>query len=196
MNKMTPQNMLEEVFRSIDQYFASHNENIIKGITIGIELETKGGNFYLAAYKQFNQELFHFLAEEELEHLKALERVQEIIENNKQWIEVREVQLKLFGRPKLFQGEQTEPRITSKSSYMDSVLAALSVERKSEDFYKSMTDKVKDEDAKTFFTALSGFERQHFETLHALLPSEMEGGVRSRLQEGIHHKHVRSRRFR
>lgn len=193
---MVPEDILEEVFRSLDQYFASHNENIIRGITIGIELETKGRSFYLAKYDQFKRDLFHFLAEEELKHLKALENVKEIIERNGQWVEVKELQLKFFGRPKLFQGDQTEPRITSESSHRDALLAALSVERRSEDFYNRMTDKVKDEDAKTFFTALAGFERQHFETIRTLLPPDMADGVLSRLHEGRPHKHTRPRQFR
>ena len=193
---MAQNNILEEVFRALDEYFASGNENIIKGLTIGIDLETRGKSFYLAKYDQLKRELFHYLADEELKHLKALEDVKEIIERRGQWVEVREMQLKLFGRPKLFKGEQTEPRITEESSYRDILLAALSVERKSEEFYNRMTEKVKDDDAKKFFTALASLERQHFETLRELLPEEKEGGVISRLHEGRVHKHTRSRRFR
>ena len=193
---MVPENVFDEVFKSFDDYFASKNENIIKGLTVSMELETKGRTFYSTMYDQLKMELFHFLADEELQHLKALENVKEIIERRGQWVEVRETQLKLFGKPKLFKGEQTEPRITEESSCRDALLAALSVERKSEEFYDRMTEKVKDDDAKKFFIALAGFERQHFEKIRKLLPEEEVNRVLSKLTDGRIHKHTRPRRFR
>jgi len=193
---MASDGILEEVFRSIGEYFASNNENIIKGITIGIELETKGRDFYLEKHNQFRIELFQFLADEELRHLRALENVKEIIEGRGRWVEVREVQLKQFGRPDLFKDELTEPRITEDSSCRDTLLAARSVERRSKEFYDRMSEKVKDDDAKKFFKALADFEMQHFEMIGRLLPEEKEGGVISRFTEGRVHKHTRPIRFR
>jgi rubrerythrin len=193
---MASEDVLEEVFRSIGEYFASSNENIMKGVTIGIELETKGRDFYLEKYNQLKIELFQFLADEELRHLRALENVKEIIDGRGQWVEVKEVQLKQFGRPNLFKDKLTEPRITEESSCRDTLLAARSVERRSKEFYDRMSEKVKDEDAKKFFTALASFEMQHFEMIDKLLPKEKEGGVISRLNEGQIHKHTRPRRFR
>ncbi|MDQ1280517.1 MAG: hypothetical protein QG670_1780 [Thermoproteota archaeon] len=192
---MAQNNILEEVFKSLDEYFASQNDDIIKGLTIGIELETKGRSFYLAKYQEFKNDVFNFLADDELQHLKALENVKEIIERRGQWVEVRKVQLKNLGRPKLFEGGQTEPKIADESSTRSILLAALSAESKSEEFYNRMAEKVKDEDAKKFFTALANLERRHFEIIRNQLPKEKEGGVISRFTEGRVHKHTRSRRF-
>ena len=193
---MAQNNILEEVFKSLDEYFASQNDDIIKGLTIAIELETKGRSFYLAKYHELKREVFNFLADDELQHLKALENVKEIIERRGQWVEVREVQLRNLGRPKLFDRGQTETRISDESSNRGILLAALSVERKSEEFYNRMMEKVEDDDAKKFFAALASLERRHFEIIRNQLPKEKEGGVISRFTEGRVHKHTRSRRFR
>lgn len=193
---MAQKDLLEETFRSIGEYFASQNPNIVTGLTVGIELETRGRNFYMEKYEQTKSELLRFLADQELSHLRALENVKEIIEKRSQWSEVRAIQLKLFGRPHLFKGERTEPRISEGSTYRDILLAALSVERQSEEFYTRMAEKVKDDDAKTFFTALAGFERQHYDLIKEFTPKAVEGGVVSRLREGVAHKHTQPRRFR
>jgi len=74
-----------------------------------------------------------------------------------------------MGKPRLFEGKQTEPRIEATSSDKDTLLAAMSAERESEEYYRRMSEKIKDLKGKDFFQTLAKFERTHYETIRELL---------------------------
>lgn len=164
---------MEDTFRMFDEYLKSKDLNIVRGLNIAIELEMKSRNYYQAKsdeMKNLNGKmLLKFLANEELSHLKVLEHVKRKLETGNKWIEIKEISPREMGKPRLFEGKQTEPRIEATSSDKDTLLAAMSAERKSEEYYRRMSEKIKDVKGKDFFQTLAKFERTHYETIRELL---------------------------
>ena len=164
---------LEDTFRMFDEYLKSKDLNIVRGLTIAIELEMKSRNYYQTKsneMKNLNGKiLLSFLANEELSHLKMLERVKRNLEASNKWIEIEEITPREMGKPRLFEGKQTEPKIKATSSDKDILLAAMSAERKSEEYYHRMSQKIKDVKGKDLFQTLAKFERTHYKTIRELL---------------------------
>lgn len=164
---------LEDTFRMFDKYLKSKDLNIVRGLTVAIELEMKSRSYYQAKSNEMNnlngKTLLHFLANEELSHLKMLEHVKRRLEAGDKWLALSEIKPREMGKPRLFEGKQTEPRIKATSTDKDILLAAMSAERKSEEYYSRMSEKIKDTKGKSFFQSLARFERTHYETLKELL---------------------------
>lgn len=164
---------MEDMFTLFDEYLQSKDLNIVRGLTIAIELEVKSRNYYLSKFNEMEnlngKTLLRFLADEELAHLRILERVKRNLEANKKWIDLKKIDAKEMGKPRLFEGMLTEPIIKVTSSDEDLLLAAMSAERKSEEYYARMAGKVSDEKGKGFFQTLAKFERRHYELIRALL---------------------------
>jgi rubrerythrin len=74
-----------------------------------------------------------------------------------------------MAKPRLFEGKQTEPRIKASSSDNDILLAAMTAERKSEEYYNKMSERIKDSKGKTFFKTLAEFEKVHYNTIRELI---------------------------
>ena len=164
---------MEDTLRMFDEYLKSKDLNIVRGLTIAIELEMKSRNYYQTKSNEMKnlngKMLLGFLANEELSHLKVLERVKRNLEASNKWIEIKEISPREMGKPRLFEGKHTEPRIKASSSDKDILLAAMSAERKSEEYYRRMSQKIKDVKGKNFFQTLAKFERTHYETIRELL---------------------------
>lgn len=164
---------MEDTFGMFDEYLKSKDLNIVRGLNIAIELEIKSRNYYQTKsieMKNLNGKIIlDFLANEELSHLKALERVKRNLEASNKWIEIKGISPREMGKPRLFEGKQTEPRIKGTSSDRDILLAAMSAERKSEEYYRRMSEKIKDVKGKGFFETLAKFERRHYETIREFL---------------------------
>ena len=156
-----------------DEYLKSKDLNIVRGLNIAIELEIKSRNYYQAKSNEMKnlngKMLLSFLANEELSHLKVLERVKRKLQTGNKWIDIKEISPREMGKPRLFEGKQTEPRIEASSSDRDTLLAAMSAERRSEEYYRKMSEKIKDAKGKNFFQTLAKFERTHYETIKELI---------------------------
>lgn len=165
--------VIEETFSMFDEYLRSKDLNIVRGLTIAIELEIKSRNYYQAKSIEIKSPaekmLLQFLANEELMHLKVLENVKRNLEKNNRWIDIKEISPGEMGKPHLYEGKWTEPRIEIDPTDEDILLAALSAERKSEEYYHRMSDKVKDKKGKNFFETLARFEKTHYETIKEFL---------------------------
>lgn len=164
---------MEDMLRMFDEYLKSKDLNIVRGLTIAIELEMKSRYYYQAKSNDMRSQtgkmLLNFLANEELSHLNILENVKRNLEANNKWIETREISRREMAKPRLFEGKQTEPRMDSTSADKDILLAAMSAERRSEEYYLRMSEKVRDLKGKSFFEALAKFERRHYETIRGFL---------------------------
>jgi rubrerythrin len=129
-----------------DQYLKLKSLNIIKALNIGVELEVKSRAFYQAKSNEVKNQsgiiVLNFLANEELVHLKALRRVKKNLETNNKWMKIDEDDLRTLPIPKLFEGKQTEPRIVTSSSDKEIMFAAMDVEKKSQEFYLRMAEKI------------------------------------------------------
>lgn len=164
---------METTFRVFDEYLKSKDLNIVRGLTIAIELEMKSRQYYQSKMNEIKNQtgrsLLSFLANEELAHLKILEDVKQKMEGNKKWIEIKEINPREIPKPRLFDGKQTEPRIEFASNDRDILLAAMNAERKSEEYYARMSSRTKDLKGKGFFETLARFEKDHYDTIRGFL---------------------------
>jgi rubrerythrin len=164
---------LEDVFSIFDGYLQSKELNIVRGLSIAMELEIKSRTYYQTKSSdiksQTGKALLRFLANEELSHIKIVERAIKNLKANNKWIEIKEIKPSEMAKPRLFEGKQTEPRIETSSSDKDLLLAAMTAERKSEEYYQRMAEGINDIKGKTFFETLAEFEKTHYNTIRELL---------------------------
>jgi rubrerythrin len=149
------------------------DEHIVRGINIGIDMETQSRKFYLSITRNIPQDkrfILKFLANEELDHLKTLIAFKTALQNNDKWIDLTQKQLKKIRKPKLFEGKGSIPLIKATDNDTDILLAAMRAEKRGEQFYKRIGQKVPDQRAQSFFDFLSKFERGHYNLLKSLLP--------------------------
>ncbi|NIM45697.1 MAG: hypothetical protein GTO54_08765 [Nitrososphaeria archaeon] len=171
----------DEVLREIpleeptifDEYFKSKDLDIVRGLTIAIELEIKSRNYYQAKSSEVKNQagkiLLRFLADEELEHMKVLDQVKRKLVASNKWIEIGETSLREMERPRIFEGKPTEPRVEANSADEDILLVAMSAELRAEEYYSKMSEKVEDVEGRGFFQTLAKFEREHYEMIKELL---------------------------
>jgi rubrerythrin len=156
-------------------FFAnSKDESIVQGINIGIALETQSRQFYQSIARKMSpdsQFILKFLANEELDHLKTLLAFKKALQNNDKWIDLTQKQLNRVRKPKLYEGKGSIPLIDEIDNEVDILLAAMRAEKRGEQFYKRIGQKVKDQRAQSFFNFLSKFERGHYLLLKNLLPT-------------------------
>jgi rubrerythrin len=152
-----------------DQYLKLENLDIIKALNIGVELEMKSRAFYKDKSNEVKNQsgkiILNFLATEELTHLKALQDVKKNLETNNKWMKIEEDDLRTLPIPRLFEGKQTEPKIVTSSSDKDIMSSAMDAEKKSQEFYLRMSEKIEDERGKGFFQTLAKFEKTHYEMI-------------------------------
>jgi rubrerythrin len=164
---------LEDVFSIFDEYFQSKELNIVRGLTIAMELEIKSRTYYQTKSNEIENQtgkaLLLFLANEELSHMKIVERAINNLKANNKWIDIKMIKPSELAKPRLFEGKQTEPRIKASSSDNDILLAAMTAERKSEEYYNKMSERIKDSKGKTFFKTLAEFEKVHYNTIRELI---------------------------
>lgn len=150
-------NMLEDVTEEIENL-----NSIEEAVEMAISLEDQGRDFYLekaeATKEVAIQEMFNFLAEEEIKHAEYLHNF--LRENN---MEVTVSAMPNFTKTlsEEFSGERMEE--------VGILLAALRFERKSEDFYAVLAKRTDDPQQKEFFEKLSMVERGHYELIDGLL---------------------------
>lgn len=73
--------------------------------------------------------------------------------------------------PKLYEGKGSVPFIEENASDTDVILSAMRAEKRTEEFYKRIEEKVRHLKAKTFFNLLTKFERKHYDLLKGVLAS-------------------------
>jgi rubrerythrin len=164
---------LEDVFSIFDAYFRSKELNIVRGLTIAMELEIKSRTYYQTKSNEMENQtgkaLLLFLANEELSHMKIVEKAINNLKANNKWINIKTIKPYEMAKLHLFEGKHTEPRIKASSSDNDILLAAMTAERKSVEYYNKMSERIKDAKGKTFFKTLAEFEKIHYNTIRELM---------------------------
>jgi len=157
-----------------DEFSRRRDENIVLGINIGMEIEVRSRNFYQSVEKKLPTDkkiLLKFLANEELDHLQTLIAFRSALQKNDSWIQLNEKQLRKIKTPKLYEGKGSVPFIEKNASDTDIILSAMRAEKRTEEFYKRIEEKVRYLKAKMFFDLLARFERKHYDLLTTVLTS-------------------------
>ncbi len=152
------------------------NVNEKEALSAAVEMEKKGHKFFLdTAEKADNNmanEVFTFLAAEELNHIRAIKKFnEEFLSGGK--AEAKTVINSLIGdKPKaaineLFKG--LSDSAPTEGTNLDAYGFALDFERKGSEFYKKAEAEASDPEAKKLFGFLVGEEQKHFKIVEACL---------------------------
>jgi rubrerythrin len=112
--------------------------------------------------------MLKFLANEELNHLKILLDLKTALQKSGTWIDLEKH--RTVRMPNVYSGMESPTSIREDSEDADIVLEAIRAEKRTEDFYCRIRDKLPDEKGKAFFNMMSKFERGHYALLRSLLP--------------------------
>jgi rubrerythrin len=154
--------------------YTEHTEE--KALSAAIEMEEKGFSFFkdtaARAKDQFAKEVFEFLAAEELNHIKAIEKFQaDYIKGNStdpgNLIKgmansaAREAITHLF--------QQLSATTPTEGTEIEVYKFAMDFERKGENFYKKAESEAVDPNAKKLYAFLVEEERRHFKIVESCL---------------------------
>ncbi len=147
-----------------------------EALSAAIEMEKKGYDFFKKSAQdagdKMAKEVFDFLAVEELNHIKAIEKFNaEFLSRGSGDVDSAIENIKT-GRAKqaietLFQSLADSKPL--KGSDLDVYKFAMDFERKGQDFYKKAADGSTDPNAKKLFEFLVGEEKKHFKIVEACL---------------------------
>ncbi|WP_292387932.1 ferritin family protein [Methanosarcina sp. UBA5] len=153
------QNVVEEV---------KNLKGIEEAVALAIEREKEARDFYLSKAALMDRpkfkELYVYLANEEVKHLRYLEIYRD---QNELPLTSTEVPSGQSFAPEFNMGRTKGGEITLGDAGI--LVAALRHERKSEDFYSEVAKRVDDESLKKFFEMLAGYERGHYELIDQFL---------------------------
>ncbi len=163
------------------------NEELIKLLDTGIELEKSGLRRYLdLARKSVNMDgknLFIRLAEDEVDHMEILEgmkaRVLKGVAYEPPKLEVYDFKELL---PKLNKGHM-EVKGDGKLTELDALKVAMEFEKKASDFYYKLAETVTDEQTKKFAMDLARWEESHYDLLQAELDQVQNTGFYLNIME-------------
>ncbi|MEE9552848.1 MAG: ferritin family protein [candidate division Zixibacteria bacterium] len=145
-------------------------------LSAAMEMEKKGYDFFNKsageAGDKMAKEVFDFLATEELNHIKAIEKFNDEFLSGRPGDVDSAIKDIKAGRAKeaietLFQGLADSKPV--KGSELDVYKFAMDFERKGQEFYKKAADGATDPNAKKLFEFLVGEERKHFKIVEACL---------------------------
>ena len=153
---------------------AEHTEE--KALSAAIEMEEKGFSFFkdtaARAEDKFAKEVFEFLAGEELNHIKAIERFHDeyIKGNSSDPAGLIRGMANTAAREAitlLFQQLSANPPI--EGTDLEVYQFAMDFERKGENFYKKCESEATDSNAKKLYSFLVQEERRHFKIVESCL---------------------------
>lgn len=148
------------------------DESIVLGINIGMDIETRSRNFYQSVMRKISPDrriMLTFLANEELNHPKTLLSLKLALQKNNAWLELNEKQQSRITMPRIYEGKGGVPFIAEDANDDEIILAATRAEKRTEEFYDRIGEKVKNPKAKAFFNILARFERSHYSILRNML---------------------------
>jgi len=152
------------------------NVNEKTALAAAIEMEKVGYEFFKKSAKEARdslaREVFDFLAAEELNHIKAIEKFQKDYLAGKTIDADGAIKALKAGKPKaiienLF--KSLAGVVPVEGTDLDVYKFAMDFERKGEAFYKNAEASSKDSNAKKLFGFLVGEERRHFKIVEACL---------------------------
>lgn len=152
------------------------NMPLKEALAASIEMEKKGHNFFSETARKADEELakevFTFLAAEELNHIKAIEKFNDdYLSGGKIDVENLINDLKL-GRPRQSIDElfkNLSGTVPLEGTNLDAYKFAMDFERKGREFYKKAEAETSDSEAKRLFGFLVGEEQKHFKIVESCL---------------------------
>ena len=143
-------------------------KGIEEAVALAIEREKEARAFYIEKSTEMEnpkfKELYEYLANEEVKHLRYLE---EYRDKKELPVITTEVPSGQSFTPEFDRGRTKGGEVTLGDAGI--LLAALRYERKTEDFYSELAYKVEEEDQKMFFRMLARYERGHYEVIDSYL---------------------------
>ena len=152
------------------------NMSVKEALTAAIEMEKIGYNFFSdtagKADEELAKEVFNFLAAEELNHLKAIEKFnQEFLSGEK--IDADDVIAEMKdNKPRKTINElfkNLSGTVSLEGTNLDAYKFAMDFERKGGEFYKKAEAEADDPGAKKLFGFLVGEEQKHFKIVESCL---------------------------
>jgi len=147
-----------------------------EALSAAIEMEKRGYEFFKKSAQEASdkmaEEVFEFLAAEELNHIKAIEKFNEEYLSKGSANAAAAIEALKAGKPKtaienLF--KDLAGKTPVKGSQLEVYKFAMDFERKGEAFYKNAETQAKDDDVKKLYGFLVGEERKHFKIVEACL---------------------------
>jgi len=143
-------------------------KGIEEAVALAIEREKEARAFYLEKSTEMEnpkfKELYEYLANEEVKHLRYLE---EYRDKKELPVITTEIPSGQSFTPEFDPARTKVGEITLGDAGI--LLAALRHERKSEDFYSELANIIEEEDQKMFFRMLARYERGHYEVIDSYL---------------------------
>ncbi|MDD5771857.1 MAG: ferritin family protein [bacterium] len=144
--------------------------NKIKPVEIALEMEKDGLKFYLeSAAKASNKlikDLLISLAKDEEEHYNSFLIIYDSFKKNNNWPDNIEIKANHDSKTIFKKYANENRKKIKKAKYeMDIVKTALEIEKKSFEFYKEISEEIKENNIKMFFKKLAEIENEHYELL-------------------------------
>ena len=137
-----------------------------------IQIEKDGHQFYLQALERTTdakgQEMFRYLANAEVEHLRIVQKQYDSLKGGKWWLplveapsEPLDMERTLFPKGR----EALEKMVRHDDSDLDALLLALGFEQESYELYRQGYAQTEDPQGKAMYEYLAEMEKGHFEML-------------------------------
>lgn len=143
---------------------------LIEPVEVALDMEKDGLKFYLeSAEKASNKlikDLLISLAEDEEAHYNSFMNIYDSFKKNNNWPD--DLKIKANNNSKtIFKkyADENRKEIIKAGDEMDIVKTALEIEKKSFDFYKELSGKIKEKNIKKFFKKLAEIENEHYKLL-------------------------------
>ena len=148
------------------------NEELIKMIESGIELEKQGLRRYLELARKSTvaegKNLFIMLASDEVDHMELLENLKANVLKGSYTAPKLEVYNVKELLPKLEKGHM-EVKGEKQLTELDALKLALEFEKRASEFYEKLADATNDPETKKFAMDLARWEESHYDLLQAQL---------------------------
>lgn len=134
----------------------------------GIEMELEGKKFYTDAAektsKEFEQNMFAFLARQENIHVLILKRIEDELDRSQQWPEMSALDWAKVDSENFFEEERPLlERITDiTGDEVELLKFAMDIEEKNRQFYLELSDRTTDVKEKNILNRLAAEESKHY----------------------------------
>ena len=143
-------------------------------LELTLAVERLGYTFYTNAAKKTQngsgREMFRRLAAEESDHLRRLQAEHESLLKENQWLRREPARLPISRKiaQEIFpQKELMRLKVTDRTSEIDALHIAMDLERRSQDFFKTLAEQLSDPNGRKAFLQFAKEEEGHLEELRA-----------------------------
>lgn len=144
------------------------NKSVMEALKLAAHKEQDARKFYLESAERVQdacgREMFVSLADEELKHLKMVQRQYESLAGGEGWIEFAETAATAEFKP-LKRRKSLKKPVEASTSEADALLLAIQMENDSRDLYTQQAKKVTSPAGKQMYRYLAQAEQRHFDIL-------------------------------